>query len=103
MLELSLVRGSNDKAVLLGLGLDGNDGHTRVTKGRNFHIMGGSSETHEQMQEKCIKFNEQLDTRGKQLEELERNEFLDIAAECKMDVLQPANPEQKRQRDGGLN
>jgi len=74
----------NNKARLLGVGLDNDDGHVRVTRGENFHLVGGSQGTHEAMQEKCIKLNEKLDERGKQLHELERNEFLDIAAQCDM-------------------
>jgi len=77
------------KAKLLGLGLDNQDGHVRVTRGENFHLVGGSHETHQAMQEKCIKLNEKLADRGKQLEDLEHKEFLDLAAECKMNVLQP--------------
>jgi hypothetical protein len=67
------------KGLLLGVGLDGKDGHVRLTTGRNFRLIGGSQETHEQMQEKAVKFNEELDRRGKQLEDLSRPELLDIA------------------------
>jgi hypothetical protein len=68
------------KAVLLGVGLD-SDGHKRVTKGDNFLLAGGSQETHEEMTEKAIKINEKLNARGKQLEEVSREEFEDIAHE----------------------
>ena len=68
------------KAVLLGVGLD-SDGHKRVTKGDNFLLAGGSKETHEEMTEKAIKINEKLNARGKQLEEVSREEFEDIAHE----------------------
>jgi seryl-tRNA(Sec) selenium transferase len=66
------------KAVMVGLGLD-SDGHKRVTKGPNFVLMGGSEETHEVMTEKAIKINEKLAFKGKQLEEVSREEFDDIA------------------------
>lgn len=66
------------KAVLLGVGLD-SDGHKRVTRGPNFALVGGSKETHEQMTEKAIKINEKLKARGKQLEQVTREEFDDIA------------------------
>jgi hypothetical protein len=66
------------KALLLGLGLD-TDGHKRVTKGPNFVLLGGSQETHEVMTEKAIKINEKLAAKGKQLEEVSREEFDDIA------------------------
>jgi len=67
------------KKILLGMGLDCKDGHVRVTKGKNFALVGGSEETHEMMQEKAIKFNEHLDKRRKSLEELSEKEFCDIA------------------------
>ena len=79
----------NRKATLLGLGLDNKDGHVRITRGRNFHLVGGSHETHAAMQEKCLKLNEKLKSRGKELEDLESNEFLDLAAECQMNVALP--------------
>ena len=72
---------------LLGLGLDNSDGHVRVTKGENFHLVGGSEETHGVMQDKCIRFNEKLQNRGKTLDRLEKNEFIDLAAECEMNLL----------------
>jgi hypothetical protein len=84
------------KAGLLGLGLDDPQGHTRVTRGENFHLVGGSKQTHEQMQEQCIKFNEKLKSRGKPLESLERQEFLDLARECEMNVLQPPRGREER-------
>lgn len=65
-------------ALLLGLGLDNQDGHKRVTKGDNFYLTGGSEETHERMTETAIKFNEQLARRGKRLEELSRDEFNEL-------------------------
>ena len=67
------------KALLLGLGLDNDDGEKRVTKGHNFLLAGGSKQTHEQMQEKAIKFNEELDKRKKRLEDIGPDEFFDIA------------------------
>ena len=71
------------KAVLLGLGLDGKDGHTRVTQGSNFHLVGGSKDTHECMQETAIKFNEELKKRGRHLEEVSPKEFTDILEKLK--------------------
>ena len=66
------------KALLLGVGLD-SDGHKRVTTGPNFAMVGGSQETHEVMTEKAIKINEKLKQKGKQLGEVSREEFDDIA------------------------
>lgn len=67
------------KRMLLGLGFDCKDGHLRATKGGNFHLLGGSEETHEIMQEKAIKFNEQLNKRRKTLDDINEKEFLEIA------------------------
>ena len=72
------------KALLLGLGFDGKDGHVRLTKGPNFRLVGGSQETHERMQEKAIRFNEELDKRGKRLEDLSPPEILDVADKAKL-------------------
>jgi len=66
------------KAILLGVGLD-QDGHKRLTTGHNFALVGGSRETHEEMTEKAIKINEKLAAKGKQLEDVSREEFDDIA------------------------
>ena len=66
------------KAMLLGVGLDG-DGHKRVTTGPNFALVGGSADTHEQMTEKAIKINEKLNQKGKSLETVTPEEFDDIA------------------------
>ncbi len=74
-------------AKVLGLGLDNKDGHVRVTRSENFHLVGGSQETHEAMQEKSIKFDEKLKARGKELPQLEGKEFMDLAAECEMNVV----------------
>ncbi len=84
------------KSVLLGLGLDNDDGHLRLTRGKNFHLVGGSQDTHNAMQEKCIKFNEKLDTRGKQLENLDSGEFLDLAEECQMNIISPPSKKSKK-------
>jgi hypothetical protein len=88
-----LVVSDRRKAKLLGVGLDSKDEHVRLTRGKNFELYGGSQETHELMQEKCIKLDEKLKAKGKELGELDKSEFLDLAAECKMRVLTPPPPE----------
>ena len=69
-------------AMMLGVGLDGKDGHKRVTKGDNFCLVGGSEETHERMNETCIKVNEKLAARGKDLRSVSPEEFRDILHEA---------------------
>jgi hypothetical protein len=75
------------KAVLLGLGLDNKDGHTRITTGENFKLVGGSEETHGTMQEKAIKLNEHLKRHGKTLDTVTRDEFHDIADKLGMPLI----------------
>ncbi|HEY5311139.1 MAG TPA: hypothetical protein VIK18_01425 [Pirellulales bacterium] len=69
------------EAALLGLGLDGEDGHTRLTRGKNFVLYGGSEETHGQMQETAVKLNEQLDRMGKRLEDVPPRDLSQILRE----------------------
>ena len=82
------------KKLLFGLGFDSKDGHVRITKGKNFRLYGGSKETHEVMQEKAIKFNEQLDRKRKTLEQLSKTEFVDIAKKIGLQV--PKNEKDKK-------
>ncbi len=77
------------KKTLIGLGLDAKDGHTRVTVGENYKLVGGSEETHGVIQEKAIKMNEQLKKRGKTLETVSREEFHEIADKLGMPLLDP--------------
>jgi hypothetical protein len=79
------------KAMMLGVGLD-SDGHRRLTTGPNFALVGGTEETHEVMTEKAVKINEKLKARGKQLEEVSRDEFDDIAHEVGLKPVKPAKP-----------
>lgn len=72
----------NNSALLLGVGLDNQDEHRRITKGDNFYLVGGSAETHDRMMETAIKFNEKLSKRGKSLHELSKDEFVDLMHEA---------------------
>ena len=80
---------SKRKKMLFGVGLDNKDGHTRVTAGDNFRLVGGSEETHGVMQEKAIKLNEHLKRRGKTLDSVGREEFHEIADKIGMPVAEP--------------
>ena len=68
------------------MGLDNKDGHVRVTKGKNFALLGGSEETHVEMQEKAIKLNEHLDKRRKTLDNISAKELRDIAIDIGIKV-----------------
>jgi hypothetical protein len=76
------VRAANNNApksaALLGLAFDAKDGQTRLTHGRNFFLLGGSHETHAVMQETAVKVNEQLDKRGKRLEDVSISDLCNI-------------------------
>lgn len=63
---------------LLGVGLDNDDGHKRITTGEKFVLVGGSEETHGRMTETVVKTFEELKTRGKQLHQVEPQELAEI-------------------------
>lgn len=66
------------KGHLLGLGLDNDDGHKRLTSAEQFTIVGGSDETHGRMTETVIKTFEVLKTRGQALHTVEPRELAEI-------------------------
>lgn len=66
------------QAHLLGLGLDNDDGHKRITQSEEFSIVGGSQETHERMTETVAKTFEDLKNKGKPLNQVEPQELSDL-------------------------
>jgi hypothetical protein len=74
-------RNRDDKARIegfVGLGLDNQDDHQRLTRADNFVLLGGSAETHERMQDTAIRFNEELKRRGKVLQETSTREAVEV-------------------------
>lgn len=67
---------------LLGVGLDNTDEHKRVTRGEEFLLVGGSEETHENMQQIAIRFSESLRDRGKRLKDASVDEVIDLLNEA---------------------
>lgn len=63
---------------LLGVGLDNEDGHKRITTGEKFVLVGGSQETHEVMTETMMKTFEELKRRDKVLETVDHRELAEI-------------------------
>ncbi len=63
---------------MLGIGLDNEDGHKRVTQGEEFLLVGGSEETHERMQDVAIHVTEALKHKGKRLQDAEIQEVFDL-------------------------
>ena len=73
---------NHNSSMMMGIGFDNKDGHKRITKGENFVLVGGSEETHERMTETAIKVNEKLSSKGKTLDYISSEEFVDIVSEC---------------------
>ncbi len=82
---MSSKRRFNDERItgILGLAFDAEDGHKRLTRGKNFFLAGGSEETHGAMRETMIKVNEQLDARGQRISDVSVNELRDLIDESR--------------------
>ena len=68
---------------LVGLGLDGKDGHVRLTRAEEMLLLGGSQETHQAMQDMAIRFGESLRKRGKRLRDTSVDEVIDLLRNAK--------------------
>jgi hypothetical protein len=62
----------------VGIGLDNQDGHRRLTRTEHFILVGGSEQTHGHMQEVSIRFNESLEQRGKRLQDASSQELIEL-------------------------
>ena len=71
------------KVGILGIGLDSGDGHTHITRGDNFYLMGGSEETHKMLQDQVTWFNIELARRGKTIEDATEADIDEIASQLK--------------------
>lgn len=69
---------ANKNSHLLGIGLDNEDGHKRITQAEQFSIVGGSQETHERMTETVVKTFEDMKKAGKQLETIEKKHLSEL-------------------------
>ncbi|MDP0499657.1 MAG: hypothetical protein Q7P63_06105 [Verrucomicrobiota bacterium JB022] len=69
---------AEQRAHILGIGLDHADGHKRITRAEQFSIVGGSEETHSRMTETLMKTCEDLRRKGKRLEETEAHQLAEI-------------------------
>ena len=70
-------------AGLVGLGFDARPDEKRVTRGKNFLLLGGSRQTHGRMVETVLAFNELVDKRGKRIEEVNARDLGEIAEELR--------------------
>jgi hypothetical protein len=71
---------NNERKIVgfLGVGLDNQDGHQRITRSEQFLLVGGSEETHERMQDTAIRFEKSLRQRGKRLQDASTDEVVDL-------------------------
>ena len=63
---------------LLGIGLDAQDKHKRITRGDGFNLIGGSEDTHERMTETVIKTSEDLSRKGRTIADAHPDELADL-------------------------
>ena len=63
---------------ILGVGLDNKDGHKRLTRAEQFSVVGGSAETHERMTETLVKTCENLERKGKTLQNADVREVAEL-------------------------
>jgi L-lactate utilization protein LutC len=72
-------RDPNQARCLLGVGLDNEDGHTRLTRGEDYVLMGGSEDTHERMQDRVERFRHSLKKMGTDLQRASSEEMTEAA------------------------
>jgi hypothetical protein len=63
---------------ILGIGLDNEDGHKRLTRAEEFTIAGGSEETHERMTETLVKTCESLKRHGRSIGDADSHEIAEL-------------------------
>jgi hypothetical protein len=66
---------------LLGLAFDGKPDETRVTRGEDFLLYGGSKQTHEMLFETTMRLKEKVVRRGKRLAEINARDWQEITDE----------------------
>ena len=67
----------------MGVGFDATDGQVRMTRGKNYELVGGSEKTHAVMQETAVKINEHVDRTGKRLEDISGKKLRDICLDVR--------------------
>ena len=60
---------------LLGVGFDSEDGHVRITKGKNYDVIMGSDKSHEFILELIDKIESEIESRGLNLGDITPDEF----------------------------
>jgi hypothetical protein len=67
------------RAAIIGLGFDGRDRPHRLSTGANGLLVGGSAETHAEMQDVLLRLEGELDRRGRRLADVPPVELAEIA------------------------
>ena len=63
---------------LLGVRVDGGDGHRRVSRGEDFVAVGGTREGHEHLRETVAEISDEVKRRGRTVGEVRKDEFREI-------------------------
>ena len=71
-------RAKRPQNLLIGLGLDAQDKHKRITRGEGFHLVGGSEDTHDRMTETVIKTTEDLGKKGRTIADAHPEELAEL-------------------------
>ena len=78
-------RGKRKKIIrLLGVGFDAEDGHLRITKGKNYDVLMGSDESHEYLQQFIQKIEDEFTARNLSLDDLSPEEFREFVENIKL-------------------
>jgi hypothetical protein len=67
------------RAAFIAIGLDGRDDDHHVTRSDQGLIVGGSAETHAEIQETMLRMEEELERRGQNLGDLDPEELAELA------------------------
>ena len=68
------------RGLLVGVRLDKGDGHSRVSKGKDFVALGGTKEAHEHLRETVAEISDEVKRRGREMGEVRKEEFREILA-----------------------
>lgn len=68
------------EGLLVGVRLDKGDGHSRVSRGKDFVALGGTKEAHEHLRETVARISDEVKRRGRAMGDVRREEFREILA-----------------------
>ena len=66
------------KGLLVGIRVEKGDGHSRVSRGKDFVALGGSKEGHEHLRETVAEISDEVKRRGRHMGEVRPEEFREI-------------------------